>query len=104
MTNPDLIARIVRNEADMSYRKRVQTVFDWLQPQAGDRILDAGCGRGFYLKFVRNASDAWIAGLELELPFVKIAKHALTEFQYPPLVNASLYDPPFPDETFDKII
>jgi len=104
MTNPDIIAHMVRNEADMSYRKRVQTVFEWLQPQAGDRILDAGCGRGFYLKFVRYASDASIVGLELELPFLRTAKHALTEFQYPPLVNASLYDPPFPNATFDKIV
>lgn len=104
MTNPEGIAHMVRNEADMAYRKRVRTIFEWLQPQAGDLLLDAGSGRGFYLKFVRHASTARIVGLELEYPYLKIAKRALTEFEWPPLVNGSLYDPPFPNECFDKII
>lgn len=104
MTDPEVIARMVRNEADMAYRRRVQTIFEWLQPQAGDQILDAGCGRGFYLKFIRHGSDAQISGLELEFPFVKIAQRALSEFENPPLVNGSLYNPPFPDAAFDKII
>jgi ubiquinone/menaquinone biosynthesis C-methylase UbiE len=105
MTDPEIINRMVRNEADMAYRRRVQTIFEWLQPQAGDHILDAGCGRGFYLKFIRHASDASIVGLELELPFVRIAKGALEhDFELPPLVNGSLYELPFPDHAFDKII
>lgn len=104
MIKHDIIARMVRNEADMAYRKRVQTIFEWLQPEAGDFLLDAGCGRGFYLKFVRHASEAQIAGLELELPYLHIAKQALNEFEHPPLVNGSLYDLPFPDACFDKII
>src|SRR5438046_6610069 len=103
-TSDVTIARMVRNEADMAYRRRVQTIFDWLQPSASDRILDAGCGRGFYLKFIHHGSDAWIAGLELEFPYLKIARRALTEFAQPPIVNGSLYNPPFPDESFDKII
>ncbi len=44
-----MIARMVRNEADMAYRRRIQTIFEWLDPQDGDRILDGGTGRGFYL-------------------------------------------------------
>src|SRR5690242_17151227 len=105
MTDPEIINRMVRNEADMAYRRRVQTIFEWLQPDTGDRILDAGCGRGFYLKFIRHGSTASIVGLELELPFVRIAKGALAnDFDEPPLVNGSLYDLPFPDQCFDKII
>jgi ubiquinone/menaquinone biosynthesis C-methylase UbiE len=105
MTDSELINRMVRNEADMAYRRRVQTIFEWLEPKASDRILDAGCGRGFYLKFIRHGSDASIAGLELELPFVRIARHALEhDFEQPPLVNGSLYDLPFPDNAFNKII
>ena len=38
---------MTRNEADMAFRKRVRTVFEWLPPRSGARILEAGCGRGF---------------------------------------------------------
>lgn len=95
---------MMRNEADMAYRRRVQTIFEWLAPQDGDRILDAGCGRGFYLKFVRHVSQAEVAGVELELPYLRIAKAALAGESDVKLVNGSLYDLPFPAETFDKAI
>jgi SAM-dependent methyltransferase len=95
---------MIRNEADMAYRRRVQTIFDWLEPAEDDLILDGGCGRGFYVRFIRHASKASIIGLELELPFLQIARSALTEFSEPPLVNASLYDVPFAPDSFDKVI
>ena len=37
---------MVANEADMAYRRRVITIFEWLEPRDGDLILDGGCGRG----------------------------------------------------------
>ncbi len=30
MVDPGAVARMVRNEADMAYRRRVQTIFEWL--------------------------------------------------------------------------
>lgn len=104
ITEPSVIAQMMHNEADMAYRRRVQTIFDWLQPNEDDLILDGGCGRGFYVQFIKHASKAAIIGLELELPFLRIARSALTEFAEPPLVNASLYDIPFAHASFDKVI
>lgn len=106
MTTADTqtIARMTRNEADMAYRRRVQTIFEWLAPRDGDHILDGGCGRGFYLKFIRQVCRARLAGVELELPYARIAKAALAGETDVRLVNGSLYDLPFPAETFDKAI
>lgn len=104
MADQETIRRMVANEADMAYRRRVQTIFDWLDPQEGDRILDAGCGRGFYPRFIRAASSAEVVGLELEFDYVQIARRALAGLDGITLVNGSLYDPPFPDEYFDKVI
>lgn len=104
VADPAAIARMVRNEADMAYRRRVETIFEWLNPQDSDLILDAGCGRGFYPNFIRHLSAARIVGLELELPYVRIAQAALKGLRSIVLVNASLYHPPFPSEAFDKII
>ncbi len=104
MADPDIVAQMVRNEADMAYRRRVQTIFEWLDPQDADRILDAGCGRGFYLNFIRCVSRARVVGVELELPYLQIAQRALAGLPDVGLLNASLYDLPFPDAAFDKII
>lgn len=104
MVDQETINRLTRNEADMAYRRRVQTIFEWLDPQDGDTILDAGTGRGFYLKFIREVSGAKLAGLELEHEYIQKAKHALDGLPDVTLVNGSLYQPPFPDEAFDKIL
>jgi protein-L-isoaspartate O-methyltransferase len=91
MPDPDVIARMLRNEADMAYRRRVQTVFEWLDPQDTDDILDAGCGRGFYLNFIRQISQARLVGLELELPYLRLAQRALMNLSGIFLVSGSLY-------------
>lgn len=88
----------------MAYRRRVKTIFEWLEPQNGDHILDGGCGRGFYLKFIRHVCEARLAGVELELPYLRIAKKALANEAHITLINGSLYDLPFPERTFDKAI
>ena len=59
MVDPARLERMLANEADMAFRRRVATIFEWLQPAPGDRILDAGCGRGFYLNFLRHAEAVW---------------------------------------------
>jgi ubiquinone/menaquinone biosynthesis C-methylase UbiE len=103
MIDEAALERMTRNEADMAYRRRVRTVFEWLEPQDGDRILDGGCGRGFYLNFIRHACDAHLAGVDITHTYLRVARHVLAEKRIA-LINASLHVLPFPDDTFDKII
>jgi SAM-dependent methyltransferase len=103
MLSEETLDQLVGNEADLSFRRRVRTIFEWLDPQDGDHLLDGGCGRGFYLKFVRHVSGCRLTGLELEYPFLRIA-HATLRDSDISLVNGNLYALPFPDDTFDKII
>ncbi len=102
--DPAIIARMVRNEADMAYRRRVQTIFEWLDPQEDDRILDGGCGRGFYLRFIRHVCRAELVGVELELAYLRVAQKALAGEGRIALVNGSLETLPFPAGYFDKAI
>ncbi len=102
--DPTVIARMVRNEADMAYRRRVQTIFEWLDPQDDDRILDGGCGRGFYLRFIRHVSRAELIGVELEFAYLRAAQKALSGEGRIMLVNGSLGVLPFPAGYFDKAI
>ncbi len=104
MANADTITRMVRNEADMAYRRRVQTILEWLDPQDGDRILDGGTGRGFYLRFVRAVSGARLLGLELDPQIVQMARAAVGALPDVSLARANLYAIPAPDASFDKAI
>lgn len=104
MVDPALVARMVRNEADMAYRRRVQTIFEWLDPQDGDTILDGGTGRGFYLRFIRHVCAARLVGVELDAAILAIARQAVGGLPGLALTNASLYAIPYPAAAFDKAI
>ena len=98
------VARIIYNEADMAYRRRVSTIFEWLDPRGGDRILDGGCGRGFYLQYIREVCAAEVVGLELDQ---KIAAAAQADAGNDPLISlacGSLDALPFAEAAFDKAI
>jgi SAM-dependent methyltransferase len=98
------VERMVANEADMAFRRRLLTIIEWLEPAAGDRVLDAGCGRGFYLRFLRELSAAKLVGVELELPILAKARAALAGDWGVRLVSASLPELPFAAGSFDKVI
>jgi SAM-dependent methyltransferase len=96
------LERMLANEADMSFKRRATSVFDFLNIQPGDRVLDAGCGRGFYLNFLRELHpEAIVTGIELDLPLLPRALAAVPGSQ---LTGANLYHLPFADGSFDKII
>jgi len=99
-----IVQQMVSNEADMAYRRRVYTIFEWLDPQPSDIILDGGCGRGFYPRFIRHVVDAKVVGVELDWLPVSIARDTLHSDRGVTLVNANLYNLPFPHNYFDKAI
>lgn len=106
--DPETLEHLTRKEADMAFRRRAWTIFEWLGATAGRTILDCGCGRGFYLKMLRHLGDARLAGVDLELPYLRkarrnlrIAGAALPEIL---VAGASIYDLPFADATFDAVL
>ena len=104
MVDPQIVEQMVVNEADMAYRRRVKTIFEWLDPTEYDRILDAGTGRGFYLGFLQRACDAELVGIELDRDYLGIAQAALPSDPNRLLTNANLYNLPFAKDSFDKVI
>ena len=104
MVDPRTIEYMTRNEADMAFKKRVQTVFEWVDPQDDDLILDCACGRGFYLHMFRYVSRCRLVGLELEWPIIQKAKHNVGHLPSIMLNNANIYALPYADNTFDAVI
>jgi len=97
------LARLVANEADMAYKRRVMLFLRWLDPEPEERVLDGACGRGFTLNFVRAVSDCALVGLDLEYRYLQMAHEHLAD-RAVRLFNGDLYHLPFADRAFDKVI
>lgn len=102
--SPELIAHMTRNEADMAFKKRVQTIFEWINPQPGDLILDMPCGRGFYLNMFRYASKSIMVGADLDWDVLVKAKRNVGNLPDVTLQYANIYSLPYPDNSFDAVI
>lgn len=101
--DPATIAHMTRNEADMAFKKRVQTIFEWVDPRDDSLILDIPCGRGFYLNMFRYVSACRIIGAELDWDVIQKAQANVGHLGIP-LHNADIYALPYASNTFDAVI
>jgi ubiquinone/menaquinone biosynthesis C-methylase UbiE len=100
----ETIQRLTRNEADMAFKRRVQTIFEWIPPDDEALILDCACGRGFYLKYYRTVSKARLVGLELEDEIIRKAQANVGHLPGITLTRGNMYQLPFADALFDGAI
>ena len=87
----------------MAYKRRVKLFLRWLDPGPDERVLDAACGRGFVLNFLREVSECSLVGQDLEYQYVRLAHGQLAD-RAVRLLNGDLCHLPFPDHAFDKVI
>lgn len=102
--SPATVQRLTRNEADMAFKKRVATIFEWLQITDDSVILDCACGRGFYLKMIRTVSNCKLFGLELDEEVLAKAARNVGDLPDITLTRANIYQQPYEDNTFDGVI
>ena len=96
------LERLVGNEADIAFRRRVTTIMGWIPPTPGALVLDVPCGRGFYLARYRHlAPTSSITGVELDGDTIAVARSELPDA---PLVRSPIEHLPFADDTFDAAI
>lgn len=100
----DTIRHMTRNEADMAFKKRVETIFEWIPPDDGKLILDCACGRGFYLNMYRYVSACRLVGLELDAEVIQKARRNVGHLPDITLTRGNIYALPFPDNHFDGVI
>lgn len=104
IVDPEVIAYMTRNEADMAFKKRVQTIFEWVAPTDDMLILDMPCGRGFYLNMFRYVSKCRLIGAELDWEVIEKARANVGHLPDLMLNNVNIYAMPYPDNTFDAVI
>ena len=104
MVDSSTIEFMTRHEADMAFKRRVRTIFDFLEPSDDMRILDLPCGRGFYLNMLRYVSDCELVGADLDWNVVKTAQRVLGLIPKIQIHHASIYAMPYQRDCFDAVI
>jgi ubiquinone/menaquinone biosynthesis C-methylase UbiE len=96
------VRRLLRDEADIAFRRRAATIVEYLDPRPDDRILDAGCGLGFYLVLLSRVSGSRLAGLERDGARLRAARGA--DNACFDLYQGDVTAMPFAGRSFDKLI
>lgn len=92
---------LLRNEADMAFRRRALRLLDWLELRDGERVFDCGCGMGFYLMAMGDLRSLRLTGLDGDLDRLRWAQREQVPAS---LLDGNILRLPFPDATFDKVL
>ncbi len=95
------LERMLRNEADMAYRRRARILLDYLDLRDGDRVLDCGCGFGVHLMQMGRLRRLDLVGVDMARDRLV---HARRESVPAALANADSNRLPFRDECFDRVL
>lgn len=97
------LEKLLDNVGDMSLKRRARRIIEEINPKDGDKIMDLGCGTGYYL-FLLSSLPATLdlTGLDNDKKALSEAKDSLDK-----KINFVLSDShrlPFKDKTFDKVV
>ncbi len=92
---------LLRNEADMAFRRRAQRLVDWLELRDGELVFDCGCGMGFYLMALGKLRNLRLVGLDGDMERLHWAQREDVPAK---LLSGDILKLPFPDARFDKIL
>ena len=84
--------------------KRVEweLILDFLRPEPGDFLLDAGCGTGVFTMDMLSCG-ARVVGLDLSLSMIRRAREKARNSRLQ-ILSADLLSLPFPENTFSKAV
>lgn len=95
---------VLKSVGDMALKRRARKIIEGLELTEGDKILEVGCGNGYYLSLLnRLGVKLLLTGIDVDKLALKDAKRFINDNKVKViLANASKI--PFPDGTFDKIV
>jgi ubiquinone/menaquinone biosynthesis C-methylase UbiE len=96
-----VLDEVLRNEADMAYRRRARILLDYLELADGQRVLDCGCGMGFYLMAMSRLRRLRLVGVDFDAGRLRWAQR---EDVAAALISAEVHRLPFANAVFDRIL
>lgn len=96
---------LLKNTGDMALKRRARKILSELDVLKGDKILDIGCGDGYYLYLISNLETLVdLTGTDVDTTALASARKNLHGKKVR-LVSADLMRGlPFPQNSFDKIV
>jgi glycosyltransferase involved in cell wall biosynthesis/ubiquinone/menaquinone biosynthesis C-methylase UbiE len=92
---------VLRNEADMAYRRRARILLDYLELKDGDSIFDCGCGMGFFLMVLGKLKKLRLIGLDGDLERLRWARRERVPAS---LLAGNIFDLPIANKSFEKVL
>lgn len=96
------VRELMPAEGDIGFRRRCETIVEFLDAQPGETVLDCGCGYGFTLRVLGALTDARLIGLDLGADRLHQTRDALGDRVE--LVRASALELPFATGSIDKAV
>lgn len=96
--------KLLENVGDMSLKRRARRIIEELNPQKGDKIMDLGCGTGYYLFLLSSLPiDLNLTGFDNDEKALTEARESLKGRSIKFVLGDS-HRLPFKINSFDKIV
>lgn len=96
---------ILRNTGDMALKRRAINIIEGLDLKEGDKILDVGCGDGYYLHLLSNLDlKLDLTGTDYSEHDLERARINLTNKKIRLVYGDLMRKLPFLDSSFDKVV
>jgi len=92
---------LLKNEADMAFRRRAMTLLDHLDLHDGETVLDCGCGMGVYMMMMNRLHNVKIIGVDGDVGRLEWAEREGVAAQ---LARVDIHKLPFATGSFDKVL
>lgn len=98
------LEQLLENVGDMSLKRRARKIIEEINPQRDEKILDLGCGTGYYLFLLSSLPvNLNLFGLDHDGKALDEARKFLKDRKIKYILGDS-HVLPFKDNTFDKIV
>lgn len=100
----DLLNKLLGNVGDMSLKRRASKILEGLDLKVGDKVLDVGCGDGFFLYLISTLPiKLSLVGFDNDKKILTIARKNLAHKRLR-LVNGDATAMPFAENSFNQVI
>lgn len=100
------LEELLKNTGDMALKRRARSIILHIDPQPGDRILDVGCGDGYYLHLLSHLGikNLTLTGTDYDKNGLISAKRNLNNPKIKLVWSDLMKKSPFRSNSFDKIV
>lgn len=98
------LERLLQSTGDMALKRRAKQMVEDLELKSRDKVLEIGCGDGYYLSLLRRFDPTLnLVGVDIDKSALVHAKEYISARKVK-LILANAEKLPFKDESFDKIV